>query len=401
MPSETKTYTIRATEVVKAYASELGFDLVGITSADPFSEEEEIALSRVRDGLMDGLPWYHAARVKRGCNPKEILPGARSIIAVAMSYMADDTTQDTDTFRGRVGRYAWGQDYHRVMEQRLKLFVQGLSQRLGQEVQARVFVDTGPMLDRAVAERAGIGWYGKNTNILTRSHGSWVFLGQVITDLELEQDKPSKKTCGQCTLCIDQCPTGAIVAPYVIDNTKCISYLTIECRGPIPHHLRPLVGDWVFGCDICQDVCPVNRKAQPTQEPAFQTGEHGFTTLELLPLLKITEEEFKEKFRDSPIKRAKFAGLLRNVCVALGNIGEQLAVPSLIEALHHDEPLVRGHAAWALGRIRGLEAMNALAKALATEGDANVREEVAKAATSLSSTPEVQSLKTDEWETTN
>ena len=380
MLSKTGTNTTRATEVVKAYAIELGFDLVGITSAEPFSEEEEIALGRIRDGLMDGLTWYHAARVRRGCRPQEILPGARSIIAVAMSYMAKDTPKDGDALRGKVGRYAWGQDYHKVMEQRLRLFVQGLSERLGQAVQAKVYVDTGPMLDRAVAERAGIGWYGKNTNILTRSHGSWVFLGQVITDLELEPDKPLKKTCGQCTICIEQCPTGAIVAPYVIDNTKCISYLTIECRGPIPRHLRPLVGDWVFGCDICQGVCPVNRKApQPTREPAFQTGEHGFTALELLPLLKITEEEFRERFHKSPIKRAKRVGMLRNVCVALGNFGDSRAVPSLIEALRHDEPLVRGHAAWALGRIGGPEAKDALAQALATEADEDVREEMVAA----------------------
>ena len=379
MLSETRADTVRATEVVKTYAQELGFDLVGITSAEPFSETEEIALERVSEGLMDGLPWYHEARVKRGCRPQEILPGARSIIAVAMSYMVEDMPQDGDALRGKVGRYAWGQDYHQVMERRLKLFFQGVSERLGQAVQSRVYVDTGPMLDRAVAERAGIGWYGKNTNILTRSHGSWVFLGQVITDLELEPDKPLKKTCGQCTLCIEQCPTGAIVAPYVIDNTKCISYLTIECRGPIPRHLRPLVGDWVFGCDICQDVCPVNRKAQPTREPAFQTGEHGFTALELLPLLKMTEEEFRERFRNSPIKRAKRAGLLRNVCVALGNIGDSRAVPSLIEALRHDEPLVRGHAAWALGKIGGPEAKDTLKKVLATEEDADVRGEVALA----------------------
>ena len=281
-------YDTKAKEAVKSLAADLGFDLVGVTSADPFYEAEEIALQRVQDGLMDGLPWYHAARVKRGCNPQEMLPGARSIIAVAMSYMAEAPPQigESTPLQGKVARYAWGQDYHKVMERRLKLFVQRLSERLGQLVQAKVYVDTGPMLDRAVAERAGIGWFGKNTNILTRSHGSWVFLGQVITDLELEPDSPSKKTCGQCTICIDKCPTGALIAPYVLDNTKCISYLTIECRGPIPKRLRPLVGDWVFGCDICQDVCPVNRKAQPTQEPAFQTGEHGFTALDLLPLLK-------------------------------------------------------------------------------------------------------------------
>ncbi len=370
-----KPESITTRDVVKAYALEMGFDLVGITSAKPFTETEEIALQRVRDGLMDGLPWYHEARVIRGCRPQEILPGARSIIAVAMSYMTDDTDQD-DALRGKVGRYAWGHDYHKVMENRLRIFVRGLSERLSQTIQTKIYVDTGPMLDRAVAERAGIGWYGKNTNILTSSHGSWVFLGQIITDLELEPDKPIKKTCGQCTLCIEQCPTGAIVAPYVIDNTKCISYLTIECRGPIPRNLRPLVGDWVFGCDICQDVCPVNRKAQPSSEPAFQTGEHGFNSLELLPLLTMTEDEFMETFRNSPIRRAKRVGMLRNVCVALGNIGDPEAVPALTDALHHDEPLVRGHAAWGLGKIGGPNAKNALKQALDTENDESVREEL-------------------------
>ena len=329
---------------------------------------------------MDGLPWYHAARVKRGCNPQEILPGARSIIAVAMSYMAEGPSNgDSARPQGKVARYAWGHDYHKVMEERLKLLAQRLSEQLGKSVQARVYVDTGPMLDRAVAERAGVGWFGKNTNVLTSSHGSWVFLGQIITDLELEPDEPLKKTCGQCRICIDECPTGALVAPYVLDNAKCISYLTIELRGPMPKHLRPLVGDWVFGCDICQDVCPVNRKAQPTREPAFQIGEHGFAALELLPLLEITEDEFRERFRNSPIRRAKRAGLLRNVCVALGNIGDAQAVPALVEALRHELPLVRSHAAWALGAIGGPEAEAALRNALASEEDDEVRAEIAEA----------------------
>jgi epoxyqueuosine reductase len=306
-----------------------------------------------------------------------MLPGARSIIGLGLSYLTEDARNYGNTVRGRIGRYAWGQDYHKVMEQRMRLFVQGLSERFKNPIHAKIYVDTGPMLDRAVAERAGVGWYGKNTNILTSSHGSWVFLGQVITDLGLEPDISLKKTCGQCTLCIDQCPMGAIVAPYVIDNTKCISYLTIEGRGPIPRELRPLVGDWVFGCDICQDVCPVNRKAHPTREPAFQAGEHGFSALELLPLLKMTESEFKEKFRNSPIRRAQWTGMLRNVCVALGNIGDPRTVPALLEALHHDEPLVRGHAAWALGRLDGPEATGTLEQALAAENDESVREEFA------------------------
>ncbi|MDP6494595.1 MAG: DUF1730 domain-containing protein, partial [Dehalococcoidia bacterium] len=203
MLSETKADIVRATEMVKAYAQELGFDLVGITSAEPFTATEEITLERVRDGLMDGLPWYHRARVMRGCRPQEMLPGARSIIGLGLSYLTEDARNYGNTVRGRIGRYAWGQDYHKVMEQRMRLFVQGLSERFKNPIYAKIYVDTGPMLDRAVAERAGVGWYGKNTNILTSSHGSWVFLGQVITDLGLEPDISLKKTCGRCTLCID------------------------------------------------------------------------------------------------------------------------------------------------------------------------------------------------------
>ena len=216
------------------------------------------------------------------------------------------------------------------MKARLKSFVEGLSDRLGRPVKSRIFVDDGPMNDRAAAERAGVGWFGKNTNILTSTHGSWVLLGQVITDLELEPDAPLAKNCGECVRCIDACPTGAIVAPYVIDNRRCISFLTIELRGIMPRELRPLVGDWVFGCDICQDICPVNRDVALSLEPAFQQ-RHDFGAPALLPLLELDDEGFRERFRNSPVKRAKRVGLQRNVCVALGNIGDPAAVPALSE----------------------------------------------------------------------
>ena len=171
-----------------------------------------------------------------------------------------------------MARYAWGDDYHKVMKKRLKLYVRGLSERLGREIKARWYVDDGPMLDRAAARRAGVGWFGKNTNVLTSSHGSWVFLGQVVTDLELKPDLPLKKSCGSCVLCLQACPTGALPAPYVLDNQRCISHQTIENRGDIPTEMRPLMSDWVFGCDICQDVCPVNVKALYTREQAFRKG---------------------------------------------------------------------------------------------------------------------------------
>ena len=200
-------------------------------------------------------------------------------------------------------------------------------------------------------------------------------MAQVITDIPLEPDAPLKKTCGQCSLCIPACPTDAIVAPYVIDNKRCISYLTIELRGAIPRELRPLVGDWVFGCDICQDVCPVNRKAIGSLEPAFQQ-RHDFAAPTLIPLLELDQTAFSNRFRRSPIKRAKRIGLQRNVCVALGNIGDPAAIPALANALSHDSNLVRQHAAWALGRIGGTEAAGALHAALKDEPSQEVVDEI-------------------------
>ncbi len=369
---------------VKELARELGFDLVGIASADPFADHESVTLQRLKQGLMDGLPWYTESRVRRGCNPQELLPGARSIITVGMSYyLPDKSSESPSNLTGKVARYSWGDDYHHVLKERMKTLVESLALQLDRTLQAKWYVDDGPMLDRAVAQRGGIGWFGKNTNILTSSHGSWIFLGQVITDLELEPDPPLKKTCGSCVRCIDACPTDAIVAPYVIDNTRCISYLTIENRGPIPRDLRPLMYDWVFGCDICQDVCPVNIKAAYTEEQAFK--KRRFSSVDLISLLEMTEEEFKERFRNSPIKRAKRIGLQRNACVALGNAGDPAAVPALAAAMEHEESLVRSHAVWALGQIGGPEAISALERALTNEKDAQVVEEVGAALTDAKS----------------
>lgn len=430
--------------VVVAHARACGFDLVGVTSADDFVADRDAALERIRDGRMDGLPWYTESRVMRGTSPVELLPGARSVICLGLSYLGDDRSGDerpstgsgqirreaglTDRdsrqrgldshFRGndseaasadgnlpahpelvegragmgRVARYAWVRDYHRVMKRRMRGFVRELQQELGSTISARWYVDDGPMLDRAAANRAGIGWFGKNTNILTSGFGSWVFLGQVVTNLELEPDAPLKKSCGSCVRCIDDCPTGAIVAPYVIDNARCISYLTIENRGPIPRELRPLMGDWVFGCDICQDVCPVNRKAQPTGEPippANAAGAVGRSSspespgvpalLGLVELLEISEEDFRIRFAGTSIMRAKWLGMKRNACVALGNLGEESSVPALSKALREAHPLVRGHAAWALGHIGGTQAAAVLAEAAATETDPEVAEEIASA----------------------
>ena len=304
--------------------------------------------------------------------PRLVQSIPRSVVSLAISYLTDEPPTKREVPRGKIARYAWGEDYHSVLKDRLREFADRLPERLGRPVKTRVFVDDGPMNDRAAAERAGVGWFGKNTNILTSTHGSWVFLGQVITDLELQPDRPLAKNCGECVRCIDACPTGAIVAPYVIDSTRCISFLTIELRGAIPRDLRPLVGDWVFGCDICQEVCPVNVDVRKSIEPAFRQ-RHDFAAPELLPLLDLDDEGFRARFRNSPVKRAKRVGLQRNVCVALGNIGDPGAVPALARAVKSADPLVRQHAAWALGRLGGREA---LSSALETEADPTVVEEI-------------------------
>jgi len=361
---------------ITEYATQCGFDLVRVTGAEEFVQERDAALSRIKAGHMDGLSWFNESRVRRGTDPETLLPGARSIICLGLSYL-DELREDPSTGRGKVARYALVKDYHRAMKRRMKAFVRRLEERLESPIDAKWYVDDGPMLDRAAAARSGLGWFGKSTNILTGSHGSWILLGQVITNLELEPDQPLKKTCGACVRCIDDCPTGAIMAPYVVDNARCISYQTIENRGAIPLEMRPLIGDWVFGCDICQDVCPVNRKAStplqpiPRAEAVESTGR-----LDLAELLELSEQEFRSRFQGTSIMRAKRVGLQKNACVALGNSRDKAGVPTLVSALTGDEPLVRGHAAWALGQIATADAVADLERASKSETDPYVVEEI-------------------------
>src|SRR6266581_750131 len=384
------------TATIKEYAYELGFDTARISSAEAFPEAERVIKERIAQGLMDGLPWFTAERADVSCHPDALLPDARSIISLAMFYLTeqpDDENAGTDNAptqgpRGRISRYAWGDDYHEVIKPKLQQFALWLRQyahgEINSELETRLFVDTGRMVDRAVAQRAGLGWYGKNTNILTKGWGSWVFLAEIVTNLPLPADEPVKTNCGSCEICLHACPTQALPAPYVLDNTRCISFLTIELRGSIPLELRPLMGNLIFGCDICQEVCPVNIIAEkrlgrtlPTLAPkAFHPRATIGSSPELIPLLSLTEEQFRERFRRSPIRRAKRRGLLRNVCVALGNSGDPQAVPALIKALNDEESLVRGHAAWALGRIGGEEAKQALELALLAEEDQEVQQEI-------------------------
>ena len=407
-----------STQAIKDYAYTLGFDSVQITSAEAFPEAEQIIKERIAAGLMDGLPWFTTERTEVSCHPDALLPNAQSIIALAICYLTEQPEEEqiAGSPRGRISRYAWGDDYHDSIKPKLQQFADWLRayacDEIGEALETRLFVDTGRMVDRAVAQRAGLGWYGKNTNILTKGWGSWVFLAEIVTNLPLTSDEPLKASCGSCEMCLHACPTRALPNPYELDTTRCISFLTIELRGSIPLELRPLMGNLIFGCDICQEVCPVNKLAEQRlgmqdrakeqmipvtnilrrstadsannakARPSFR-GHDEFrprstvgSSPELIPLLSLTEAQFRERFRRSPIKRTKRRGLLRNVCVALGNIGDPQAVPALIGALHDEEALIRGHAAWALGRIGDEQSLVALDEALGIEQDREVQKEI-------------------------
>lgn len=362
-------------ERIKAQGLALGFDLVGIS---PVREPlHGTAFETWLRQSFHGEMAYMARTAGKRLRPADLVPWARSVVSVALNYNTPFVRRVADgKLRGWISRYAWGDDYHHVVQAKLDRLFSFVQDEAGPEVQGRVFVDAGPVLDREYGARSGIGWFGKNTNLLSMKIGSFFVLGELFLGLPLQPDRALRDRCGQCRLCLDACPTNAFVGPYVLDARKCISYLTIELKGAIPRELRPLMGTHIFGCDICQDVCPYNTKCRPTGEASFQP-RHGLHVPELIPLLQMTEEHFKTRFRGSPILRAKRRGLLRNVCVALGNLGRVDAVPALVEALTGDpEALVRSHAAWALGRIGGRDAQMALAQALRRGNDPAVSEEI-------------------------
>src|SRR5512133_166834 len=313
-------------------------------------------------GMAAGMAWITPERTALSCNPARLLPEARSIITLGKYYLPPEDVEAATAPgpRGRIARYAQGHDYHDVFPSRMARFVDRLAAELGRRPATRLFVDSSPLAERAVAVRSGIAFYGKNSCMLTRGFGSWVLLAEIITDLELEPDQPLRKDCGRCRICIDRCPTGAIVAPYVVDSRLCISYLTIEHKGPIPRELRPKMRNWIFGCDVCQEVCPYHRAAKPMDDPAFAPRVGVGPNPPLLPMLELDNARFKELFKGSPVLRPKRRGFLRNVAVALGNAKDPVAVPALSGALEDEEPLVRGHAAWALGQIGGADARSAL-----------------------------------------
>jgi epoxyqueuosine reductase len=362
-------------ERIIARAQELGFVCAGIVPADPLPHGD--AYRRWVGAGMHGELQYLQESAQIRDTPTALLPTARSIVAVAASYK-------TDAPRGRLGRiarYARGYDYHNIFEKRLALLAGYIQMELGAPVRSRASVDRLPLLERDVAYLAGLGWYGKNTILMNRKHGSYLLLGELLVDADLgaEPSPPMEEYCGSCTACMDACPTQAFVAPYVLDARRCISYLTIEIRGPIPREWRPAIGDHLFGCDICQEVCPWNRKAPPTTNFPF-LGRPEIERLTAPELLQMDAQEFHARLHMSPLQRAHRPGLLRNAAVVLGNSGDRRWVTLLTHSLDADpEPLVRGHAAWALGRLGGDRAERALALAAEREADPYVQEEIAAA----------------------
>lgn len=329
---------------IKARAAALGLDVCGITSADPV-RHAAFYQQWSAEGHAGEMQWL-TREPERRADPRVVLSGARSIIVAGLNYW-----QPQPKGRGRIARYALGEDYHHVLLEKLEALA---AEIVGNGEQAKIYVDTGPVLEKPLAERAGVGWQGKSTMLIHTKLGPWLLLGEIITTLELEPDAPQRDHCGSCSKCITACPTGAITAPYQLDARRCIAYLTIELKGSIPEELRPLIGDRVYGCDECLDVCPWNRFAQTTREARFFAKPEDSSLSERDPLhalLEISAADFKRRFARSPILRVKRRGLLRNVCVVLGNIGTVDDLPALRRAEQHEEPLVREHAAWAIGQI--------------------------------------------------
>ncbi len=388
-------------ELIANTAYALGFDLIGVAPAGPSPD-----VARYQQWLAAGYGGemaYLARRALDRADPRTLLPEARSVILLGASYFTHQLPAAVrdDPSRGLIAAYAWGDDYHDALKPLLFELDAAIRAASGRTALGRAYVDSGPVLERSWAQEAGLGFIGKNTCLIAPRLGSWTFLAVLLVPEEVSRftfhvsgGRPQVAggtlqaaeaaarcscTCGACTRCLDVCPTGAFPAPYVLDARRCISYLTIELKGAIPHALRPAMGNWIFGCDLCQEVCPYNRRfARPARLAALQARPE-MVAPSLLDLLALDEVGFRQRFRSSPLLRARRRGLLRNVCVALGNWGDPAAVPGLAEALHDQEPLVRGHAAWALGRIDAPAAQQALRAVIETEIDAYVRDEIGQA----------------------
>lgn len=292
---------------IKQISKDLGFSFCGISRAE-FLEEEAPRLEQWLNAGMHGKMSYMENHFDKRLDPRLLVPGAKSVVSLLFNYFTDKKQIDDAP---KVSKYAFGEDYHRVVKDKLKMFLQRIEEEIG-AVDGRAFVDSAPVLDKAWAKKSGLGWIGKNANLINKGHGSFFFIAELIIDLELEPDGPVKDYCGTCTACIDACPTEAIVKPYVVDGSKCISYLTIELREAIPIDFKGRMDDWAFGCDICQDVCPWNRFSTPHQEARFDAKDE-FLGMKRKDWMEMTEEVFEDRFKKSPLKRAGYLGLIKNV----------------------------------------------------------------------------------------
>lgn len=377
------TRAVELRQAIEDEAKRLGFHLFGVCAPmqPPHLGVFMRWLQAERQAEMEYLA--SPASKERRADPGKILPGCRSILVLGMHYPAPlpARSEKPAQLTGRIAAYAWGEDYHDLFLRRMQKLDAFIQVQVGDALQSRSYTDTGAILERDFAQLAGLGWIGKNTCLIHPRQGSFLLLAEILLTLDLPPDKPfTQDHCGSCTRCIEACPTGCIMPDRTLDSRRCISYLTIENKGPIPQDLRPLTGDWIFGCDICQQVCPWNQRFAREYDGAAFNPRPENRAPDLLQELSLSQQEFSQKFKGSPIKRAKRRGYLRNVTVALGNLGSPEAVPALAQALCADpEPLVRGHAAWALGRIGGSQAAQALEGALSQEQDVSVAVEIRQA----------------------
>lgn len=339
-----RTARLTLKDKLVTFAKELGFDSCRVASATAPRHADEFH-AWLNDGAAGEMQWMERGAEKRS-DPQQVLPDARSIVIVALNYWHGEHPNFSG--RGRIARYAWGDDYHDVMLKKLERLAGFLAELGGTQ---KCYVDTGPILERDHAAEAGVGWHGKSTMLVDPKLGTWFFLGEILTTLELPADTPQAERCGTCTRCITACPTGAITAPHRLDARRCISYLTIELKGSIPLELRPLIGDRIYGCDDCLEACPWNRFASVSRETAF--AARPAIGMALRDYLALDEAKFRQLFRGSPIKRIKRRGFLRNVCVALGNVGDGRDLPALRTAAADPDPLIAEHAAWAIAQIEG------------------------------------------------
>jgi epoxyqueuosine reductase len=363
-----KEKTIR----IENFAKELGFDGCGVTRGLPSKSIENYKewLNLDYQGEMS----YMSRNINKRSSLGAVLSGVQSVVCLRTNYMTEDKDMNFihEKDRGDFSLYALNEDYHEVLIQRHRRLEEKIKEEF-EGCQTKIYIDTGPILEKPLAQSAGLGWIGKHTNLITEHIGSYYFISEILVDVVLEDSKPSVDKCGTCRSCIDICPTKAIVAPYILDSRKCISYLTIELKGVIPLEFRKAIGNHIYGCDDCQVVCPWNSFAVKTDEESFRARDGSF---QLIELMRLDDEAFRKRFKKSPVKRTKRRGLLRNVAIALGNSGNLSAVGPLIAALSDHEPLIRAHVVWALGELLGKKAMAIFNKILTSEEESIVKNEI-------------------------